>query len=655
MLEYPNMTSSYVAAVASEAIENYLPKGSSISLDLPEEPQVQTRIRNNQTTGPIQSSSLSKPDVVETRSLLHSAGKIPSSADDERQLLRDRLLKQLEAKDNSHHYTPRADRNQRRMAFPNIARTSFSNQHLFNWRQGGSGSSPDFPHEEHLFVADRLNDLAPGHKTTSYELSLQTISEPQHSSTTSSQDADSKRAREFKLPIELTTFDDPSRQRLSSPETETMLNRIKGLIRIEKPTGSMIPGIERPIDELHVSDGLKIPRQSIKHPEPVALSFEDQLQSMSTHSWLPNLSMEVGSVSSSHEIGTSETISQLTDLLDAPVVKKPRKSLHVAKYNLFAMDGSDSEAMAPNSSCKEVSNMKGDDHIQVQNKKPKTLDFFKEGWAMDAIDMRAATTDKQQATCNEGQLENNLVDLKAKDNWSQYPDAAADCQVEVQDLEVQMPNCFKDLQMEGNSTTTFANVKHPVSTLQKVEQAECEQPTSAKSDHYQTICSGNASATEGSWQRLPDCITTPEMLLENTHFDPFDVNGAHTMGNSMPHLEVRMMEHEQVLVKLRAKDRIGLLMDLIQALWSLNLHVQHANIRTSTGNGNNVFAAKMAMSTTGKQTTQEIANAISKVLDERCQNYGSTKSPKNFSSNFPGPNYASKRLHKRLHDEVATS
>jgi hypothetical protein len=63
----------------------------------------------------------------------------------------------------------------------------------------------------------------------------------------------------------------------------------------------------------------------------------------------------------------------------------------------------------------------------------------------------------------------------------------------------------------------------------------------------------------------------------------------------------------------------------------------------------------MAMSTTGKQTTQEIANAISKVLDERCQNYGSTKSPKNFSSNFPGPNYASKRLHKRLHDEVATS
>ncbi len=105
-------------------------------------------------------------------------------------------------------------------------------------------------------------------------------------------------------------------------------------------------------------------------------------------------------------------------------------------------------------------------------------------------------------------------------------------------MEVQMPNCFKDLQMEGNSTTTFANVKHPVSTLQKVEQAECEQPTSAKSDHYQTICSGNASATEGSWQRLPDCITTPEMLLENTHFDPFDVNGAHTMGNSMPHLEV---------------------------------------------------------------------------------------------------------------------
>jgi hypothetical protein len=64
---------------------------------------------------------------------------------------------------------------------------------------------------------------------------------------------------------------------------------------------------------------------------------------------------------------------------------------------------------------------------------------------------------------------------------------------------------------------------------------------------------------------------------------------------------------------------------------------------------------QMAMSTTGKQTTQEIANAISKVLDERCQNYGSTKSPKNFSSNFPGPNYASKCLHKRLHDEVATS
>jgi hypothetical protein len=311
MLGYPNMTSSYVAAVASETIENYLPKGSSISLDLPEEPQVQTRIRNNQTTGPVQSSSLSKPDAMETRSLLHSAGKIPSSAD-ERQLLRDRLLKQLEAKDNCHHYTPRADRNQRRMAFSNIATTSFSNQHLFNWRQGGSGSSPDFPHEEHLFVADRLNDLAPGHKTTSFELSLQTISEPQQSSTSSSQDADSERAREFKQPNRLTTFDDPSRQRLSSPETETMLNRIKGLIRIEKPTDSMIPGIERPIDELHVSDGRKIPRQSIKHSEPVALSFEDQLQSMSTHSWLPNLSMEVGSVSSTHEIGTSETISQLT-------------------------------------------------------------------------------------------------------------------------------------------------------------------------------------------------------------------------------------------------------------------------------------------------------------------------------------------------------
>lgn len=73
--------------------------------------------------------------------------------------------------------------------------------------------------------------------------------------------------------------------------------------------------------------------------------------------------------------------------------------------------------------------MNGDDHIQIQNKKPKTLDFFKEGWAMDAIDMRAATTDKQQATCNEGQLENNLVELKAKDNWSQYPDAAAACPV----------------------------------------------------------------------------------------------------------------------------------------------------------------------------------------------------------------------------------
>jgi hypothetical protein len=210
-----------------------------------------------------------------------------------------------------------------------------------------------------------------------------------------------------------------------------------------------------------------------------------------------------------------------------------------------------------------------------------------------------------------------------------------------------MPNCFKDLQMEGNSRTTFANVKHPVSTLQKVEQAGCEQSTSAKSDHYQTLCGGNASATQGSWQELPDCITTPQMLLENTQFDPFDVNGAHTVGNSMPHLEV--------LVKLRAKDRIGLLMDLIQALWSLNLHVQHANICTSTRNGNNVFAAKMAMSATGKQTTQEIANAISNVLDGRCQNYGSTKSPKNFNSNFPDPNYASKCLHKRLHDEVATS
>jgi hypothetical protein len=117
----------------------------------------------------------------------------------------------------------------------------------------------------------------------------------------------------------------------------------------------------------------------------------------------------------------------LQDLLDAPVVTKPRKSLHIAKHNLFAMDGSESEAMAPNSSCK-VSNMKGDDHIQIKNKKPKTLDFFKEGWAMDAIDMRTATTDKQ-ATCNEGQLENNLVELKAKDNWSQYPDAADACQV----------------------------------------------------------------------------------------------------------------------------------------------------------------------------------------------------------------------------------
>jgi hypothetical protein len=63
----------------------------------------------------------------------------------------------------------------------------------------------------------------------------------------------------------------------------------------------------------------------------------------------------------------------------------------------------------------------------------------------------------------------------------------------------------------------------------------------------------------------------------------------------------------------------------------------------------------MAMSATGKQTTQEIANAISKVLDGRCQNYSSTKSPKSFNSNLPGPNYASKCLHKRLHDEVATS
>lgn len=58
-------------------------------------------------------------------------------------------------------------------------------------------------------------------------------------------------------------------------------------------------------------------------------------------------------------------------------------------------------------------------------------------------------------------------------------------------------------------------------------------------------------------------------------------------------MQVRMMEHEQVLVKLRAKDRIGLLMDLIQAFWSLNLHVRHANISSSTGNGNNVFAAKV--------------------------------------------------------------
>jgi len=55
-----------------------------------------------------------------------------------------------------------------------------------------------------------------------------------------------------------------------------------------------------------------------------------------------------------------------------------------------------------------------------------------------------------------------------------------------------------------------------------------------------------------------------------------------------------MMENQHVMVKLTAKDRPGFFSDIVVALRSLKLDIQHANIRTgNNGLRHDIFAAKV--------------------------------------------------------------
>ncbi|CAM6070441.1 unnamed protein product [Sphagnum tenellum] len=170
----------------------------------------------------------------------------------------------------------------------------------------------------------------------------------------------------------------------------------------------------------------------------------------------------------------------------------------------------------------------------------------------------------------------------------------------------------QDIRMKHNTNaTTMSNtILQPPSVFDGVKGCE---PCAATAD--------NASKPIELEQLLiPETDLSvdnmPLLKLEDIEFDSTGVSLSKAVMDDVPMIEVRMMENKQVMVKLRAKDRPGLFTDMMLALCKLKLQVQHANIRTCVGNRYDIFAAKMDISLSEKQTTQDIAAALSCVIEE---------------------------------------